>query len=506
MNPHHPRNFAQITQARLGDLIILSAIIASAVAAVIIGHNFIDTTLAWGMTALLLAVAVVAYATARGTTLSSLVLTGTLCGFIALHIQLSQGMVEFHFGVFVTLALLLVYIDWRPVLLAAGIFAVQHILFDRLQAAGWGLYCLGEANFAIIVLHAIYVVVQTALEIVLISYTRRIARTGIELEELVAAVNRVEGITLGRAKRIPTQTPQALVLKNALGRMDSAILTVQRAVSGMEQASNEMAHDNQDLSLRTETQAATLQQTVSSMKALSATVQQNNTHARQADELAQNASSVARQGGQVVSQVVDTMKGINDSSKKIADIINVIDSIAFQTNILALNAAVEAARAGEQGRGFAVVASEVRALAGRSADAAKEIKVLITDSVQRIEQGTTQVNRAGATMDEVVSSIRSVTDIVGQISAASAEQNDDVVQIATAVNQMEESTRQNAMLVEEMNNVVGQLRSQAQEMVKATGLFQLTVDDGRGTTPDSSAGTRSLPQAGMPAPFLTQYV
>ncbi|MDF3823029.1 hypothetical protein P3G55_24255, partial [Leptospira sp. 96542] len=311
---------AQTAQAQLGDKIILSAIIASAVAALVIGHNFIGTQLAWGLTALLLAVAVLTYASSKGTTLSSLVLTATLCSFVALHIQLSQGMTEFHFGVFVTLALLLVYVDWRPVILAAVLFAVHHLMFDRLQAAGLGLYCLSSPSLGIVILHAVYVVVQTALEIVLIAFTRKITRAGFELEELVNAVNRAEGITLGRAASIPVKTSLATVLQNALGRMDAAILTVQHTTADMERTGQEIAQDNRDLAQRTENQATTLQETVSSMKALSATVNQNAVNAQQANLLAQNASSVALQGGAVVGEVVDTMKGMNDSSKKIADI------------------------------------------------------------------------------------------------------------------------------------------------------------------------------------------
>jgi methyl-accepting chemotaxis protein len=488
---HHS---TQQAQARLGDQIILSAIVASALAALAIGYSYIDTNLAWGLTAVLLAVAVLAYVTSRGTLLSSLVLSTTLCGFVILHIQLSQGLTEFHFGVFVTLALLLVYVDWRPVVLAAALFAVHHLLFDRLQAAGWGLYCLTRPSLAVVVLHAVYVVIQTALEIVLISYTRKITRAGSELESLVHAVNRSDGITLGRASSIPVQTTLASVLKNALGRMEGAILTVQRIATEMKQAGQEIARDNRDLAQRTDSQAASLQETLTSMQALTSTVQQNTANAQQANVLAQNASNVALQGGTVVGEVVDTMKGINDSSKKIADIINVIDGIAFQTNILALNAAVEAARAGEQGRGFAVVAGEVRALAGRSAEAAKEIKRLITDSVQRVEQGTAQADRAGMTMKEVVEAIRRVTDIMGEISAASAEQNASVARIGDGVGQMEESTRLNALLAKGMNEVVEQLHHQAQEMVRAIGIFQHTLEASATMAPQVS----STPAPGLP--------
>ena len=241
-------------------------------------------------------------------------------------------------------------------------------------------------------------------------------------------------------------------------------------------ASREIAQGNQDLSQRTEEQASALEETAASMEELSATVKQNADNARQANQLALGASTVAIKGGDVVGRAVDTMKGINDSSKKIADIIGVIDGIAFQTNILALNAAVEAARAGEQGRGFAVVAAEVRSLAGRSADAAKEIKTLITASVERVEQGTALVDQAGVTMSEVVSSIKRVTDIMGEISAASTEQSAGVAQVGEAVSQMDQATQQNAALVEESAAAAESLRDQAQQLVQAVAVFKLDHD------------------------------
>jgi methyl-accepting chemotaxis protein len=239
-------------------------------------------------------------------------------------------------------------------------------------------------------------------------------------------------------------------------------------------ASSQIASGNHDLSARTEQQASALEETAASMEELSATVKQNADSARQANQLALSASTTAIQGGEVVNQVVDTMKHINDSSNRIADIISVIDGIAFQTNILALNAAVEAARAGEQGRGFAVVASEVRSLAGRSAEAAKEIKGLINASVERVEQGCVLVDQAGATMTEVVSAIKRVTDLMGEISAASNEQSQGVSQVGEAVMQMDQVTQQNAALVEEMAAAASSLKSQAQELVGTVAVFKLT--------------------------------
>ena len=241
-------------------------------------------------------------------------------------------------------------------------------------------------------------------------------------------------------------------------------------------ASGEIAQGNNDLSARTEEQASALEQTAASMEELSATVRQNADNAQQANQLARNASDVALRGGGVVGQVVETMRGIHESSRRIEDIIGVIDGIAFQTNILALNAAVEAARAGEQGRGFAVVASEVRSLASRSAGAAKEIKALIGESVSRVEQGTSLVDQAGATMDEVVGAIRRVSDIVGEISAASAEQSTGVGQVGDAVTQMDRATQQNAALVDESAAAADRMKKQADDMVAAVAVFRTGED------------------------------
>ena len=258
---------------------------------------------------------------------------------------------------------------------------------------------------------------------------------------------------------------------------------------GVASASAEIASGNNDLSMRTEQQASALQETAASMEELSSTVKQNADNARQANQLAMSASTVAGQGGDVVAEVVTTMKGINDSSKKIADIISVIDGIAFQTNILALNAAVEAARAGEQGRGFAVVAGEVRSLAQRSAEAAKEIKALITASVERVEEGTQLVDKAGTTMTEVVGAIRRVTDIMGEISAASSEQSTGVSQVGEAVTQMDQVTQQNAALVEEMAAAASSLSQQADALVGAVAVFKLSADQAR--APHADAGVRA---------------
>ncbi|MBK7000182.1 MAG: MCP four helix bundle domain-containing protein [Rhodoferax sp.] len=253
----------------------------------------------------------------------------------------------------------------------------------------------------------------------------------------------------------------------------NVVTSVRQSSEGLANGSTEIAQGNNDLSTRTEQQASALEQTAASMEELSSTVKQNAETAHRANQLALNASAVAVKGGEVVGQVVDTMKGINDASRKISDIISVIDGIAFQTNILALNAAVEAARAGEQGRGFAVVASEVRSLAGRSAEAAKEIKGLINASVERVEQGTSLVDRAGTTMNEVVNSIKQVAELVGEINSASNEQAAGIAQISEAIGHMDHTTQQNAALVEQTAAAAGSLSNQAQDLVQVVAIFNV---------------------------------
>ncbi|WP_167759875.1 methyl-accepting chemotaxis protein [Massilia horti] len=298
-------------------------------------------------------------------------------------------------------------------------------------------------------------------------------------QPLHMAVQFAESVAAGdlSANITDERTDEVGALLKALSNMNSSLSsvvnTVRQGSESVATASAQIAQGNQDLSSRTESQASALEETAASMEELSTTVKQNADNARQANQLALRASQVAREGGDVVSQVVGTMKEISDSSKRISEIITVIDGIAFQTNILALNAAVEAARAGEQGRGFAVVAGEVRSLASRSAEAAKEIKQLITESVGRVDSGTALVDRAGNTMTEVVGSIQRVTDIMAEISAASVEQSAGVNQVGEAVANMDQATQQNAALVEEMAAAADTLRGQARDLVATVAVFKL---------------------------------
>ncbi|AGX86805.1 methyl-accepting chemotaxis protein [Candidatus Symbiobacter mobilis] len=324
-----------------------------------------------------------------------------------------------------------------------------------------------------IILAAIAILVSLVLNIGL-RRTLRLELGG----ELTAAREALQSVAEGNLCTPIDNHGSAQSLMGTVVKMREAlhqlVMDVRNSAAGIASASAEIASGNNDLSARTEGQATALDEISASMGTLSDTVNQNATSAVQASHLASSANVVAVQGGQVVGEVVDTMRGIHESSRRISDIIQVIDGIAFQTNILALNAAVEAARAGEQGRGFAVVASEVRSLAVRSAEAAKQIKTLIHDSVEKVESGTQLVDKAGSTMQEVVQSIQRVAEIMGAISQASSEQSQGVRQVGEALGQLDQTTQQNAALVEEMAAATDSLKSQSRGLVDTVAQFQLT--------------------------------
>ncbi|WP_292936761.1 methyl-accepting chemotaxis protein [Noviherbaspirillum sp.] len=342
--------------------------------------------------------------------------------FCALNIHQANGMTEFHFGFFVLMAFLLFYEDWRVIVVAAAVAAIHHLSFNYLQELGYRTICFTRPSFGLVLLHAAYVVLEAAV----LSY--------------LAILLKKEH--MGKAQN-------GAIASKQLDVMRTIVEEARAGIDAITTASREIAQGNADLSTRTESQSSSLEQTCGSMEKLTMTVKQNADNARQANQLVSSASSVAVKGGDLVSQVVHTMGSIKDSSRKIVDIISVIDGIAFQTNILALNAAVEAARAGEQGRGFAVVASEVRNLAQRSASAAKEIKVLIEDSVGKVDAGGKLVDEAGQTMTLIVNSVKQVADIMSEITAASLEQSEGIEQVNQAISHMDEMTQQNAALVEQ---------------------------------------------------------
>lgn len=363
--------------------------------------------------------------------------------------------------------------------------AAAQSLVERLGAHADGLQ---RTEYGVAGLLALVAALSLALSVV---FVRSV--TG-PLGEAVAMARAIAGGDLGR-DITPRGSNEIGQLVQALGAMRrhlaDVVGEVRRHAQGVATASSQIAQSGNDLSGRTEQAAGALQETAASMEQLGATVRHNAENARQADELARSASEIAATGGAVVGEVVDTMRGINDSSRKIAEIIGVIDAIAFQTNILALNAAVEAARAGEQGRGFAVVAGEVRGLAQRSAGAAREIKALIDTSVQQVEAGARLVDRAGTTMADVVGSIRRVTEIMGEISSASAQQSAGVVQVGETVGQMDKATQQNAALVQESASAAAILQEQAHDLVKAVAVFRL----GRAGALDAPGAAKQFDEA-----------
>ncbi len=452
-------------------LVILWGLFAMA-----LGLSALHDTLRWalwvGLPAAALPTALILYR--GGTRLTAAVVAVALMVFSALHIHQGGGVNELHFGIFVLLAFLLCYRDWTIIIAAGAAIAVHHLTFNYLQELGYGVRCMTDPGFGRVMVHAAYVIVESGVLCYLAVVLRREAVQAGELALGVAALSSGAPGTIDLRRPAHAATSETgAALQQMIGTLHGALERVQLGVGAIAGASRDIASGNIDLSERTELQAGSLQGTVASMEALTERVRQNGQNARKANELAISASGVAVDGGAVVAQVVDTMASINQSSKKIVDIISVIDGIAFQTNILALNAAVEAARAGEQGRGFAVVAAEVRNLAQRSAAAAKEIKALIGDSVGRVEAGTSLVSAAGTTMDEIVASVGRVTGIIKEISAATEEQEGDIGRINRAITDVDAVTRQNAALVEQAAVAAQSLQDQAGSLAAVVATFTL---------------------------------
>lgn len=446
--------------ARTGDFVMLLTSLCSSAAALVIGIEYGDLALAMAISGALVCVGGAAFTLARGTRLSQVVLTTCNVALVALHIQLGRGTIEFHFGVFVLLGLMLVYRDWRPLLLAAALFAVHHVLFDRLQSLNLGVYCTPQANFLKTLMHAIYVVAQTSVEVYLALMMRRGAIEASELTQIVRAVAQGDHLCLDICA-VRATTPTAVLMKELLLRISTAVSDVSTAAGSVEHAACEIASGNMDLSQRTEEQASNLQQTAASMEEITGTVKNTAQTAETAERLAVLASEAAVEGGRVVQGVIATMSDISRSSKEMSEIIGVIEGIAFQTNILALNAAVEAARAGEQGRGFAVVASEVRNLSQRSTQAAKEIKTLILASTQRVNAGSLLVGEAGIGIKNIVDQAECVRQLISEIATSASQQTLGIAQVGDAVAQLDNVTQQNAALVEQAAAASENLKCQA---------------------------------------------
>jgi len=471
-NAHDDSSLGAI--AREADLVMLGTATGSACAALAIGWGYGNIAFAFTVAAILLALSALLFASCRGTTLCRVGLVVCNVALVVLHIQLGRGSIEFHFGVFVLLGVLLVYRDWRVLVLGAALFAIHHLVFDRLQALNLGVYCTPQADLLKTAMHALYVVTQTGVEIWLALVLRRAAREADELTRLVRAVDAGELICLD-VRRVDATQPTAVLMKAMLLRVDAAMSEVQASASSVEHAAGEIASGNLDLSQRTERQASNLQETAASMEQITGTILNSAGTATAARRLSGAACSSAADSGRVVDGIVATMGEIAESSRRVSEIVGVIDGIAFQTNILALNAAVEAARAGEQGRGFAVVAAEVRGLSQRSASAAREIRLLVAESTQRVEAGSRLVDAAGTEIRGVADQARQVDELIGALSTAASQQTVGIGQIGQAVTQLDAVTQQNAALVEESAAAAEHLQQQAARLNDVVRRFVLAT-------------------------------
>ena len=451
-----------------GDSLLLGLICAGLPLAIAIGAQYNRVAQAlWAGCALVIAAAAL-WLLARGTLFTRLGMAALSMSMVALHVHVGMGDNVHHFGFFVTLAILLVYRDWRVPIAGAAVVAVHHALFNGLQEAGWGVSCFSTPGWIQVFVHATYVVVQTTVEVWIATLLAHEARRAREVHRLV--LDRDGSINL-RARDAEASTDLARAVSRAMSLMHNAVVQVKQSATEILSTSRHLEQGNSALAGRTEEQSASLEQTAASIQSLAGTVRKNTQSAGDAANMAVGAAEVAARGGSVVREVVGTMSQIEAASKKIADIIGLIDGIAFQTNILALNAAVEAARAGEQGRGFAVVAAEVRSLAQRSAAAARETKVLIEESTTRVGTGSRLAQDAGRTMDEMVTAVQGVRDLIAGIAGASKQQLASIEEVSRAIARMEEVTQRNAALVQDSAQAATRMAGQSDALARAVAHF-----------------------------------
>lgn len=392
----------------------------------------------------------------------------------AVMIHESHGMIEMHFSIFCLLAALVVYRDWLVVITAAAVIAVHHLLFNYLQIWGYGVWVFPtNGSFGLVLLHAAFVIFESAVLILLTVTTHKEAIEAMETRAFGSYLVMQDGRINLNIEQTDASSEFGQQFSQYLGALQSVVGELDERSQAISHASTEIASGNLDLSGRTEQQAAALEETSASMTEMMESARQNAENAERANKLVDSAREQAERGGSVVYEAVDAMEEITESSKRIGSITNVIDEIAFQTNLLALNAAVEAARAGEQGRGFAVVASEVRSLAARSAEAAKEIKMLIDESVTKVRNGSELVNRSGTTLQEIVEAVKRVSVLVSEIASSSVEQTEGIEMASKTTISLDQMTQQNAALVEQVAAAAKELEEQAFALSAMMGRFAL---------------------------------
>ena len=465
------------TLALKADRMVAGVLLLGAVAAIALGVVNGPALSGSTMAVALCAAGWIAWRLAPGTVFSRVCLAVIGMLMVSLHIQLAMGLTELHFGVFVFLAFLLVYRDWRPIVAAALTIAVHHIAFDRLQAMGWPVFCMTEPNFGRVLIHAAFVVVQTGVEVLIALRMRADALEAQELYELCKPS--ATGQLNLNVENTQVHSASAHAVRDAFLQLDSLATEAHMTADLVRQSSADIAHSSQNLEQRTQMSSDQLHAAADSVQRIQADASVTSSESASARNLAALASSQAQSCGALVAEVVTTMNALSEGSRKIGDIVGLIDSIAFQTNILALNAAVEAARAGEHGKGFAVVASEVRSLAQRSASAAKDVRTLIQSSLQHTAQGTQLAHQAGQSMHNVVEGSNSVAQVIDTLSALAHTQAQSLQQVADAVQQLGFMTQENALLVEHSAAAATQLLEQATKLQSMVGGVQ--------------AGTSSVP-------------
>lgn len=456
--------------AKRADLTVLGILVLGAMAAIALGGLNGPWVMGSIMGGALVVAGLAVYKFAPGTTFSRCVLA--VCGMlmVALHIQLSLGQSELHFGVFVFLAFLMVYRHWLPIVVAAATIAVHHVLFDRLQLLGLPVFCMTEPDLGRVVLHAVFVVVQTAVEVVIALRMHADAKESAELRAL--CLPDANGQMTLNVRDVMVTSRTAKAVRSAFDRMNYVVNEANAAAESVVRACAEISQGNENLGRRSDTAVSRLQQTAASMDTLRTSAHHSAQEAVVAKAVASEATTSAHACGSVVRDVVATMEAIHTSSQKIGDIVGLIDSIAFQTNILALNAAVEAARAGEQGKGFAVVATEVRALAQRSAHAAQDVRGLINQSLGHANDGATLVGNAGQSMGELVGQAQRVATLVEAISTSAHQQAEQLQHASAAVQQVDALTQENAALVEQSTSATAALVEQAEKLSRLVIAFR----------------------------------